>query len=1204
MKANKNISLFVLLSILAILALCLCITATASTGAIAYAAETTEGTTPTTEPEVTTPTNEAKIGEVEYETLAKALTSAVAGDTITLLKDITWVPGSTTYITKSIVFDLNNFKITLNKVYGADGAETINKMVINGSDIDVTIQNGIIENQQTISNSMAVHVYLANSVIFDNITITGRGYYGLYATPSVKDFTVRNSNISAYAWAIRTQNNGLFTLDNSTVIASYYGVYAWGNYTDGNLTKQISTSLNIINNCSITGNTYGVSFRGSTGSLTIQNGTINAASSTGVDLLDCGDTTLTNCTITAPWGVYSKANGGLTIDGGVITSESQLISDYSLGNSVIKNCELIGEATSSAKGVFIKKDTATTTLYNVKIKNTFYAILVYRMGAVTIENCTIDQSEMLVGQGYPFEELDESGNTVTNYYFPTGITGNGTIGNGDTNITVKNTTMTTGTGIYHPQVGTLVVDGGVINAKDLGIEMRAGDLTLQNGAVINVDASTVFNKKVHGSGATCKGVAVAVSQHYDERHAPIKVHVKDAILTGNKSLIQVDTKPEEPKVDVTINIEGGKYHGPVETERVNEFIHGGRFDQEPPIEYINPEKTVIVDHGYHLVTTPELGDAILYADDYVRLYAATKGIPYTEEIYSIIRNGNFATLNEIRQAKEEAVAKVDELYNALVQAKLDAITEIKEAAGAVEASEGVEAQAEVVVPTATYSAINDAMDIAQVEEFKNNALAEIEDIRAFRQQVSDLGAKGDEILSVINALNKALLGDETADGKLEGIKKELKEYLDGVKGEIKNYTLGQLTSVKDELNQKIEGAVTELNTAISNIKTVVDSNATKLEALGGNVTAIKEKVDTLQNADLTNVEKALGDLKTELASVKKTVEGIVNDIITNDEFTKLAKTTDVEAVGNALAGFKADLLTADTGALAKLQSALETAIANVQKTANSNANALEALGIDVADIKNKVLSLNNTDLSTLEQKISDVKNSVETAVANLETKLNEKVATLESNLNSLTGRLNEVNGGLRAELDIIKEKIEGIDLASVDSLAETLNEVKINVDAVAESVLAVVDVEQEKAKALDKINQLIGNLLSTANETEVALLASADTAKATELTSVQREKLHAMYNDKMADLIEQYYNNAVADIENATTVEEAQFAFNSFKGNVDSARLMNSLSAQEGKSGIAIDDVYVMIIITCIFAALAVVLSLAVFVQKRKVKKQ
>lgn len=66
-----------------------------------------------------------------------------------------------------------------------------------------------------------------------------------------------------------------------------------------------------------------------------------------------------------------------------------------------------------------------------------------------------------------------------------------------------------------------------------------------------------------------------------------------------------------------------------------------------------------------------------------------------------------------------------------------------------------------------------------------------------------------------------------------------------------------------------------------------------------------------------------------------------------------------------------------------------------------------------------------------------------------------------------------------------------------------------------------------------------------------------------------------MYSDKMADLIESYYNDAVADVQSATTVEEVQSAVNNFKSNIDSVKLMNSLqSAQDGESGISIEDVY------------------------------
>lgn len=1359
MKAIKNISI-VLLSILAILALCFCITAfTPSAGKTAYAADTTDVTTPTTETEVTTPTNEAKIGDVEYATFAEALGKVQATETITLLKDISLDARLT--ITKSIVLNLNGKSITSSADF---------TIVINTLGIDVSIIGGVgskIVNTSTSTSKMALYGNAANSITVDNVIIENNVIYGLYIRPNVKDVLVRNCTIKAVNWGICASNNGLLTIDN-TSLSGYYGVYARGTYNKktNTLTTPINTSLKITNNCIITDSQMCVSFEGSTGSAIIENSKLTGAANTCVDLVDLvGDVTIMNCELSSSaYTLYAKQlSGTILVDSCDVKIEGETSLSKTNNGIYIQTTDKNSKATISGCTVTIvnapiyKPGTA-----DEKVAET-HGMFIRSLGKVTVSNTDILNAHYgIMTYGYSMKdettgeylrgEVLVDGCTITTNRtdYSLGISGNGNGSYEGTNIIVKDTTIVADVGIYHPQAGDIVISGGTITTKAVGIEMRGGNLTVQDGATVTVDPTTAFwHKDVSDptDGNTSKGIAIVASQYFvpeQTYHPPINIHIKKGTtLSADRSIGQVDIKANptaEEMVKVTITIEGGEFNGPLEVYRdlelqkdhIEVFIDGGRYSVEPPAEYVNPKKVVIPDGDMHLVTYTELELEIIRANDYVRLYAASKGIPYTEEIWSIIKNDTLASVVDVMNAKEEAVAKVDELYNALVQAKLDAITAIKNSAAAIEASEGVEAKAEVIVPTATFSAINDAMDIAQVEEFKANALKEIEDIRAFRKQVTDLGVKGDEILSAIDALNKALLGDGTEAniGKLAEIRDELIENLNTVKGEINAYTLEQLTAVKNALNEKIDTAVAELKTAIiansekidtilkqleeafgialdaetskyvsseiqaikdaiaensaehgliieeigransflttlgiildevqttvngivdgilqspafkalatkadveavgtalaqfkadlltdetgalaklqmalegaiASVQEIVDSNALTLGDMVGNIDHILTKVDALKNTDLSAVETALGEIKTELDNVMNEVKKVANDVIASDAFKALATQTDVENAQKAVS----NLALENKDAINALKAVLNTAIANVQKTANFNANALEALGTDVSAIKTKVEELNNADFTTLEQKIADVKTSIQDAVADADTKLSAKLATLTADVATLTGRLSEVNSGLLGELNVVKEKIDGIKFDSAENLAQTLNEIKVSVDAVAENVLEAVDVEKEKEKAISRINFIINSLLLSANETEVVLLASPQASASNGLTTAQREKLHELYNDKIADLIELYFNDAIADVANATTVEEAQSASTTFKSNIDSAKLLNSLSAQsaqEVETSVDIDDLYVMVIITSVFTVCALILTLVVLVQKRK----
>ena len=89
--------------------------------------------------------SKAKIGNVEYETLAAAITAANANDEIVILVDQTVKRGYT--IDKDLTINLNGKTLTANAVSDSDSNFTNNNnrlFHVEGSDIDFTINNGTI----------------------------------------------------------------------------------------------------------------------------------------------------------------------------------------------------------------------------------------------------------------------------------------------------------------------------------------------------------------------------------------------------------------------------------------------------------------------------------------------------------------------------------------------------------------------------------------------------------------------------------------------------------------------------------------------------------------------------------------------------------------------------------------------------------------------------------------------------------------------------------------------------------------------------------------------------------------------------------------------------------------------------------------------------------------------------------------------------
>lgn len=135
-------------------------------------------------------------------------------------------------------------------------------------------------------------------------------------------------------------------------------------------------------------------------------------------------------------------------------------------------------------------------------------------------------------------------------------------------------------GIYHPQDGTLVINGGKIIGAT-GVEIRAGDLKMTGGTITGtgVPSSVLAN----GNGSTTDGVALAISQHTSKK--PINVLIEDGYLQGFSAVYE--SNPEKNSAEdlekVNISITGGTFEAinggtvVVFSENKTRFITGGTF---------------------------------------------------------------------------------------------------------------------------------------------------------------------------------------------------------------------------------------------------------------------------------------------------------------------------------------------------------------------------------------------------------------------------------------------------------------------------------------------------------------------------------------------------------------------------------------------------------------------------------------------------
>ena len=219
--------------------------------------------------------HEAAIGDVHYDTLADALSAAIDGDTVMLLRDIN-IDSSYISITKSIVFDLGGNTITCS-------LETQAVAIYNNS--YVTIQNGRI---YCSNNAVALFVYLSH-VTTRNIELISDGYKGVA-------IQVGYSKNGDY-W-------GNLTVEDGTVVyGTSAGILVVGPYLDvDSLENRDNRAAIMVNGGTITGG-YAISGNGRYQGTTIE---INDG------IIGDEETYIT---------VYHPQMGDITLNGGTLTGQ-------------------------------------------------------------------------------------------------------------------------------------------------------------------------------------------------------------------------------------------------------------------------------------------------------------------------------------------------------------------------------------------------------------------------------------------------------------------------------------------------------------------------------------------------------------------------------------------------------------------------------------------------------------------------------------------------------------------------------------------------------------------------------------------------------------------------------------------------------------------------------------------------------------------
>ena len=137
--------------------------------------------------------------------------------------------------------------------------------------------------------------------------------------------------------------------------------------------------------------------------------------------------------------------------------------------------------------------------------------------------------------------------------------------------------------MYLPQVKSCVIEGTAVISGATGIEIRAGELTIKDGAQIS--AGNEFDAKANGNGSTVVGAAVAVSAH--STNLPINVTVEGGVFSCAYALYEVNFF-EDRTAATTLAVKGGEFNAPIYSQNCKGFITAGTFAEkvEVPAEYL------------------------------------------------------------------------------------------------------------------------------------------------------------------------------------------------------------------------------------------------------------------------------------------------------------------------------------------------------------------------------------------------------------------------------------------------------------------------------------------------------------------------------------------------------------------------------------------------------------------------------------------
>ena len=505
----------------------------------------------------------AKIGTVEYATLADALAAAKKNNIVTLLADTC----ENVTIDKALTLDLNGHTLNGGTEKGKP-ALTITARIVKIKDSSEA-QTGTIMREDTAENSGVSSHYVIDIqgnawVMFESGKVTNNS--GNTEGKGASLVRVGNDSVAKYPGL--NIKGGTFTQDNFIVIkvdsgdlflnggtlnsANSYAIENWHRATikggtvngtaaawtySGGLNSTLEISGGTVN-----GDVESISYDGTAGkkaSVSITGGVVNGTLMTGI-YGSATEPSKEMATIEVTGGTFTKDPTKYVIEDSAITKNAD--GTFGVAKAYLAKVgenfyytmdEAFKAQTASGEPIVLLRDYTTGSPFNSGSINRTVDLngftwtctgtdangaafeINYPDVTLTVKNGTIVSSQ-LVGlipsamggtlkydnSGLVFENVEMS-TTATS-----GIETNGN--NTNDTVTLKNSTLNVpnGFGIYFPSSGKLTLDNSTVNAKTMGVQVCAGSLSINEGSAVTVTGDAV--PKAENDGAIQDGAAISI----------------------------------------------------------------------------------------------------------------------------------------------------------------------------------------------------------------------------------------------------------------------------------------------------------------------------------------------------------------------------------------------------------------------------------------------------------------------------------------------------------------------------------------------------------------------------------------------------------------------------------------------------------------------------------------------------------------------